>query len=80
MCRRRSGAPTAPRCSSLLSFAKDQEDAAPLVAVTEQLQRQHPGLEIRQAGDLTIDEAINERVAKDLSSAEGLQSALSPWC
>ena len=31
---------------------------------------QQPGLDIRQAGDITIDDSINERVADDLSAAE----------
>ena len=52
-------------------LAADLEDPAPLVAATAEVQRDHPGLEIRQAGDLTIDEAINTRVGEDLSAAEG---------
>ena len=39
------------------------------------VQRDHPGLDIRQAGDLTLDDAINDRVGEDLSSAEGAQPA-----
>ncbi len=46
------------------------DDAAPLTAVTTAVQRLHPGLQIRQAGDLTIDDGINARVAEDLKSAE----------
>ena len=37
---------------------------------TERVQADQPDLEIRQAGDITIDESIDERVADDLSSAE----------
>ena len=53
-----------------IQLAKDQEDVSQLVAVTERVQDEQPGLEIRQAGDITIDESIDERVADDLSSAE----------
>ena len=34
------------------------------------MQDQQPGLDIRQAGDITIDDSIDERVADDLSAAE----------
>ena len=53
-----------------IQLAKDQDDASPLLAVTERVQEEQPGLDIRQAGDITIDESIDERVADDLSSAE----------
>ncbi len=53
-----------------IQLAKDQEDVSQLVAVTERVQGEQPGLEIRQAGDITIDESVDERVADDLSSAE----------
>jgi RND superfamily putative drug exporter len=53
-----------------IQLAKDQDDASGLLAVTERVQDEQPGLEIRQAGDITIDESIDERVADDLSSAE----------
>ena len=38
--------------------------------MTERVQAEHPDLEVRQAGDITLDEGIDERVADDLSSAE----------
>ena len=63
-----------PDRSALLvsvQLAKDHEDAAPLVAVSKHVQAQHPDLVVREAGDLTLDESINQRVADDLSSAEG---------
>jgi len=44
------------------------------VAVTERVQDEQPALEIRQAGDITIDDSIDERVADDLSSAENPQA------
>lgn len=46
------------------------DDADPLVAVTDRVAADHPDLEVRQAGDLTLDAAIDERVAEDLSTAE----------
>jgi putative drug exporter of the RND superfamily len=51
-------------------LARDQEDPAPLHAVVEDVRASYDGLDIAMAGDLTIDEAINERVAEDLESAE----------
>src|SRR3954452_3869533 len=54
-----------------VQLAKDHQDAAPLVAATKQVQKQQSDLVIREAGDLTIDDSINQRVADDLSSAEG---------
>jgi RND superfamily putative drug exporter len=53
-----------------IQLAKDHDDAAPPQAATRSAQQAHPDLEIREAGDLSIDDSINERVADDLSSAE----------
>ena len=64
-----------PDRSALLlaaQLAEDQDDAAPLEAVTERFQHQHPELEIREAGDLSIDAGINDQVADDLAAAEGI--------
>ena len=63
-----------PDRSALLlevQLAVDQSDPAPFTAVTEAVAAEHPGLDIRQAGDLTLDAAIDERVAEDLRAAEG---------
>ena len=46
------------------------EDADAVQAVTDGVQEEFPELEVRQAGDLSIDAAINDRVAEDLGSAE----------
>jgi putative drug exporter of the RND superfamily len=54
-----------------VQLAAGLEDPADLVAATAEVQRDHPDLQIREAGDLTIDEAINTRVGEDLSAAEG---------
>lgn len=53
-----------------VELTSDEVDAGPLLAATAAVQEAHPGLEVAQAGDVTIDEAINDRVADDLHSAE----------
>ncbi len=45
-------------------------DVAPLQAATAQVAGDHPDLEIDQAGDGSIDDAIGDLVADDLRSAE----------
>jgi len=66
--------PNADNSALLISvqLARDMEDAAPVQQVTEDAQAAHPGLEIREAGDLSIDAGIDERVGEDLASAEGI--------
>ena len=46
------------------------DDAAAVQAVTDDVQESFSDLDVRQAGDLSIDAAINDRVAEDLGSAE----------
>lgn len=53
-----------------IQLAKDHDDPDPLVAAVADVRDAHPDLDVQQAGDLTLDEAIDERVADDLSSAE----------
>jgi RND superfamily putative drug exporter len=53
-----------------VELTSDEVDAAPLLAVTAAVQKAHPELEVAQAGDVTIDEAIDDRVGEDLHSAE----------
>ncbi|MDH2416820.1 MMPL family transporter [Nocardioides sp. CER19] len=48
------------------------DDVSALQAVTDSVQKQHPDLEVRQTGDVSVDAAINDRVGEDLSSAEGI--------
>ena len=55
-----------------IQLAKDHEDADPLVAAVDDVRADFPGLDIRQTGDLTLDAAIDDRVAEDLSSAEAI--------
>jgi RND superfamily putative drug exporter len=53
-----------------IRLSRDDVDPAPLRAATRSAQQDHPDLQIREAGDVTIDDSINTRVADDLSSAE----------
>ncbi|MCD4534634.1 MMPL family transporter [Nocardioides sp. cx-169] len=56
-----------------VQLARDGEvDVDPLREVTAAAQAAEPGLEIRQAGDVSLDEAIDERVGDDLAAAEGI--------
>jgi len=66
--------PNPDRSALLVSvqLARDQEDATALQDVTASVQADHPDLQVREAGDLSIDAGINDRVAEDLSSAEGI--------
>ena len=64
-----------PDRSALLvsaQLARDQDDVADLQEVTASVSAGHPGLEIREAGDVSLDDAIGEQVADDLSAAEGI--------
>lgn len=53
-------------------LAADHEETAAMTAVTEGVQEEYGDLVVRQAGDLTLDEGINEQVESDLSAAEGI--------
>ena len=55
-----------------VQLARDQDDVGPLQDVTAAVQADFPDLDVRQSGDISLDEAIDERVADDLSSAETL--------
>ena len=55
-----------------IQLARDQDDVAPLQEVTKAVQADFPQLDVRQSGDVSLDEAIDDRVADDLSSAETL--------
>lgn len=45
-------------------------EAQPLLDATSSVQSDHPDVSVRTVGDVTIDAAINDRVAEDLHSAE----------
>jgi putative drug exporter of the RND superfamily len=53
-----------------VQLARDDMDADPIVAAVKDVAADYPGLDVRQTGDLTLDAAIDDRVADDLSSAE----------
>ena len=55
-----------------IQLAKDHDDADPIVAAVDDVRADYPALDMRQTGDLTLDAAIDDRVAADLSSAEGI--------
>jgi RND superfamily putative drug exporter len=55
-----------------VSLAADHEETAALSAVTDRVQEEYADLDVRQAGDLTLDEGINEQVESDLAAAEGI--------
>jgi RND superfamily putative drug exporter len=52
-------------------------DAAPLLAVTASVQRAHPALRVSEVGEASINAAVNDRVAQDLSRAERLSLPLT---
>ncbi len=56
----------------LTDNADDDPDITPLQDVTKSVQQEHPGLHVAQAGDASLDGAINDQVADDLASAETL--------
>jgi RND superfamily putative drug exporter len=60
------------RSALLLSWSLEDgaDDATAMQAAVGAVQGENPELSIREAGDITVDEAINQRVADDLGSAE----------
>ena len=48
------------------------DDAKQIQARVAQVERAHAELRVRAAGDVSVDTAINDRVADDLGSAEGI--------
>jgi RND superfamily putative drug exporter len=55
-----------------VQLARDQDDVSALQDVTAAVQADFPALEVRQSGDVSLDDAIDDRVAEDLGSAETL--------
>jgi RND superfamily putative drug exporter len=60
-----------------IQLARDQDDVSSLQDVTAAVQADHPQLEVRETGDVSLDTAIDERVGDDLSSAETLSLPLT---
>ncbi|MCZ4500101.1 MAG: transporter [Marmoricola sp.] len=55
-----------------VELARGTDDVSALQKITDAVQRAHPDLRIAQAGDISIDDGVGDRVGKDLSSAEGI--------
>lgn len=57
-----------------ITMSGDADDAADhvgaLIAATEKVQKAHPGLGVRQAGEASLNQGINDKVGEDLASAE----------
>ena len=53
-----------------IQLARDQDDVASLQDVTAAVQADYPQLDVRETGDVSLDVAIDDRVAEDLGSAE----------
>ncbi|MGB3762510.1 MAG: MMPL family transporter [Ornithinimicrobium sp.] len=53
-----------------VSLSAETRDAEAVSLATEQVAAQYPQVIVRQAGSLTIDEAIDQQIASDLRSAE----------
>ena len=45
--------------------------SVPLLAATSAVQHRYPALRVEQAGDLSLNKAVNDRVNQDLSAAAG---------
>jgi RND superfamily putative drug exporter len=48
---------------------RDNADVAPLLAVTKDVQREHPGLRVEEVGSISLDDAVSKQVGDDLSAA-----------
>lgn len=48
------------------------DDVAALGEVTDAVAADHPDLSVRQAGEVSIDEGVGDRVSEDLAAAEGI--------
>jgi RND superfamily putative drug exporter len=55
-----------------VQLARGTDDVDALQTITDAAQKAHPDLRISQAGDVSLDNGIDDRVGEDLSSAEGI--------
>ena len=53
-----------------VELASGTDDADAVQAVTDDVQQDFKDLQVRQAGDLSVDAAVGDQISKDLSSAE----------
>ena len=69
--------PNADRSALLISIqlARDQDDVSALQSVTKRVQADHPDLQVREAGDVSIDSSINDRVGSRPRFRRGHQPA-----
>jgi RND superfamily putative drug exporter len=69
----RVGAPVLARNHSALTveitLKKDVDDADPLLAATKAVQGKFPALRVEEVGGVSMNKAVNDQVASDLSSA-----------
>ncbi|MDN5743988.1 MAG: MMPL family transporter [Nocardioidaceae bacterium] len=64
------GSPNGTAVLVPVELTDEDVDPGPLLAATNAVQADHPNLTVAEAGEVTINEAINDRVAEDLHSAE----------
>ena len=62
---------TAVTVTVTLQRKADSGDVGPLLAATSAVQHRYPALRVEQAGDLSLNKAVNDRVDQDLSAAAG---------
>ncbi|RNL65088.1 MMPL family transporter [Nocardioides marmoriginsengisoli] len=55
-----------------IELVRGTDDVDALQKITDATAKANPDLSIRQAGDVSIDDGIGDRVADDLASAEGI--------
>jgi RND superfamily putative drug exporter len=55
-----------------VQLARDHEDISALLAATENAQADFPELDIRGAGDVSLDQVLDKQVEDDLAAAEGI--------
>lgn len=53
-----------------VELAPGADDADSVQAVTDSVQDDHQDLQVRQAGDLSVDAAVGDKISEDLGSAE----------
>ncbi|MET3960463.1 RND superfamily putative drug exporter [Marmoricola sp. OAE513] len=55
-----------------VELKRGADDVSALTKVTDAAAKAHPDLRISQAGDVSIDDGVDDRVSEDLASAEGI--------
>ncbi|MCC2335375.1 MMPL family transporter [Cellulomonas wangsupingiae] len=65
-------APDGAAAMVAIELAVDADDVSGIQGVVDDVAADHPGLVLAQAGDASVDAAIDERVAQDLAGAEAV--------